>query len=193
MAQEITKEVISASLQKGLKGRNCILSRRRDHFLTGAPPRLHSRSRPARAATITRRPRWPRCAGNLATALSVMSWNAGGLSAQGTSSRSGLLLAHIMRSAYRRHTGLALLSSGRAAGMILPVATVSICNELLLNAVCWSPGHATSVHSSTGHSLECRHSADHTLFTSLQGIPTCDIKLLPTYQAAVEHWATAGS
>ena len=39
----------------------------------------HSRSRPSRAATTTRKP-WR--AGNLATALSVMSWNAGGLIAQ---------------------------------------------------------------------------------------------------------------
>ena len=44
-----------------------------------SPLRPHSRSRPSRAATTTRR---PRRAGNLATALSVMSWNAGGLSAQ---------------------------------------------------------------------------------------------------------------
>ena len=85
-----------------------------------SPPRPHSRSRPSRAATITRK---PRRAGNLATALSVLSWNAGGLSAQQWHElRSGLSLAHIMRSVYKRHTGLALLMSGRAAGMSSPVA-----------------------------------------------------------------------
>ena len=60
----------------------------------------------------------PRRAGNLATALSVMSWNAGGLSAQQWHELQEWAVACPYHALYRRHTGL----SGRAADMLLPVA-----------------------------------------------------------------------
>ena len=89
MAQEIRKKSYRRACRRGF--RDGTASYRGGeitslYFLTGAQQSgiffsftTTSRSRPCRAATTTRR---PRRAGNLATALSVLSWNAGGLSAQ---------------------------------------------------------------------------------------------------------------
>ena len=112
----------------------------------------------------------------------------------GTSSRSGLLLAHIMRSAYRRHTGLAVVSSGRAAGMLLPVAIHFGTNSSSTR----SAGVLVMLHPSIPVQdirwSVCTPGRSHIVHFSLKGSPYA---ILNCYQhakhkgaTAVEHWAT---
>ena len=157
-----------------------------------SPPRLHSRSRPSRAATITRR---PRRAGNLATALSVMSWNAGGLSAQqwhelqewavtcpyhalciqethwSGSSQFRARGWHVITSGYPSATNS---SSTRSAG-VLVMLHPSIPVQDIRWSVC-TPGRSHIVHFSFKGSpyaiLNCYQHTKHKGAT------------------AVEHWAT---